>query len=147
MKLLPIIFAVSLAGCASEPPRVASTTWPQAVVNAPKNEVHERLVAAAASTGGSIEASTDSLIQVRAPDPQASMAKVFFGCPSCGDPYLRLNFVLSTIGAGTQVVAQYWRVIPKANGAEDRMEVTGNADFNQAQQMLWGLRDQYASKP
>lgn len=70
-----------------------------------------------------------------------------FGCGACADPYMRVNFILSSIGEGTQVVAQYWMVIPKLGGSEERMDDTSNRDFNDAQNLLWKLRDQYVKTP
>jgi hypothetical protein len=108
--------------------------------------MHERFIATMASAGASVEDSSESVIQARIPDPNAGLAKAFFGCPSCADPYIKTNVILSTVGDGTQVVVQYWRMIPKANGSEERMEVENNSDFNQWQQILWNLRDQYKPK-
>lgn len=140
LKILP--FIAFLVGCASQPEKVADTRWPQVIINLPKEQLREAIVAAMASEGTSVEDSSESLIQARSPDPRAGVAKAFFGCASCADPYIKTTVVLSAVTGGTQIVIQYWRMIPKTNGSEQRMEIEGAADFNQVQQMLWTLRDQ-----
>jgi hypothetical protein len=148
MRALAIFLgAMMLAACVAQPPKVADTKWPQVIIKAQKSELRERILAAFAAKGAAIDDSGESLIQARIPDENAAMSKAFFGCGLCADPYIKLNVVLSAIADGTQVVIQYWRVIPKPNGSEERMEITSNTDFNQAQQMLWTLRDQYAKAP
>lgn len=145
--LATFLAAIMLAGCVAQPTKVTDTKWPQAIIKAPKGELREKMLAEFAAKGADIDDSGESLIQVRIPDQNAAMSKAFFGCGSCADPYIKLNVVLSTVGDGTQVVIQYWRMIPKPNGSEERMEMTSNNDFNQGQQMLWKLRDQYARTP
>jgi hypothetical protein len=139
------MFIVVLTACANQPPKIANTTWPQAVVNAPKDELHDRFISVIASAGASIDDSSESVIQARVPDG-VSKAKAFFGCVSCADPYIKTNVILSSVPDGTQVVVQYWRIVPQYYGSEIRMEVEQNADFNQWQQILWNLRDQYNKK-
>lgn len=143
--IVVLLTAVALTACAAQAPKIADTKWPQAVVNAPKEQMHEKFVGTFAATGASIDDSSGSVLQARIPDSNAGMAKAFFGCPSCADPYIKTNVIFSTVTDGTQIVVQYWRMIPKANGSEERMEVESNADFNQWQQILWNLRDQYKS--
>lgn len=144
--ILAILVTAILAGCSSAPRvmPISDTPWPQTVVNAPKDEVRDRFAAAVASTGAAIERTDDSIIEMRIPDANAAMAKAFFGCPACADPYLKATAVFSQLPEGTQVVVQYWRMIPKYNGSETRMEVDQVQDYNQWQQALWNLRDQYA---
>lgn len=145
MRISLAIAAVvtGLTACVSQPAKLAETRWPQVVVNAPKQQIYERFVGTLALAGATVESTNESLLQARIPDANAAWAKAFFGCPQCADPYLRTNVVFSTVGAGTQIVVQYWRVVPKATGSEDRMEIDSNNDFNQWQKILWNLRDQY----
>ncbi len=147
MKLLMIlVFTVIFAGCANQPPKIANTIWPQAIVNAPKNELHDRFIAAMASAGATIDDSNESLIQARIPDTNAELSKAFFGCGSCADPYIKTNVILSSVTEGTKVIVQYWRMVPQYNGSEKRMEVKQTDVFNQWQQLVWRLRDQYSKK-
>ncbi len=141
--LLIILFC---AGCATPVAKLAETRWPQAVIAMPKRDVQERFLTAFASAGASIDDSNDSLLQARFPDPNAAMSKALFGCGFCADPYIKANVVFSTIGESTQIVVQYWRMIPKANGSEERMDINNNNDFNQWQKMLWEIRDQVMRK-
>lgn len=143
ISLAVVAVVTGLTACASQPPKLADTRWPQVIVNESKQQMYERFVGTLASSGATVESSNDSLLQARIPDANAGLAKAFFGCPHCADPYLRTNVVFSSVGGGTQIVVQYWRVIPKANGSEERMEIESSNDFNQWQKILWNLRDQY----
>jgi hypothetical protein len=114
------------------------------VIPTSKSNVHEALLTAFVGAGMTIENASDSLIQGSAPTSSPELIKALAGCPSCADPYMKVNVVISSIDAGTFVVYQYWIMVPQSNGSETRLEMNKNADFNNAQKALWGLRDRYA---
>jgi hypothetical protein len=145
LLITTLVAGALLTACAAQPPKLTDTKWPQVVVSAPKDQMHEKFLATFAATGASIDDSSGSVLQARIPDANAGMAKAFFGCPSCADPYIKTNVIFSTVSDGTQIVVQYWRMIPKHNGSEERMEMNNTSDFNAWQKILWDLRDQYES--
>lgn len=135
---------VTLSSCVGQPRKPGQPAWPQAVIAADKSELRELFLATLAAEGAAIDESGESVLQVRIPDPNATMARLFFGCPSCADPYIKTTLVFSTVPSGTQVVVQYWRVVPTASGNESRMDMRAPADYQQWQQILDSVRDRYA---
>jgi hypothetical protein len=66
--------------------------------------------------------------------------KMFFGCGFCADPFASVTFAIASLSdAETKVVAQYWYVVPQANGSQNRMPADSNDDFNGIQEILWKL--------
>lgn len=149
MKLLtlPLIFILLLlTACATQPVKVTDTRWPQAVIAAPKSELHNKFVSLLAQAGASITDISPSMIKSRGPVSNPALTKAFFGCASCGDPYVEINVILSAVPKGTLTVMQYWRMVPQYNGSVKRMAMDSSAIFNKMQKMLWQARDHYTNE-
>lgn len=149
MRLLLLsITGMILWGCAGEPRvyPISDTRWPQTVVNAPKDQVRERFLGVLAAEGATIDRADGSMIEVRLPDAHATMTQLVLGCATCGAPFVKANVVFSEVAEGTQIVVQYWRMIPRPNGTQQQMDLPAE-DYNGWQKTLWDVRDHYAEKP
>jgi hypothetical protein len=134
-----------LSGCAGQPRKPGQPVWPQAIISAEKSELRELFLGTLAAEGAAIDKSGESMIEVRIPDSNATLNRALFGCPACANPYIKTHVIFSTVPTGTQVVVQYWRMVPKFSGTEERMEINSQADYQQWQQILNGLRERYAT--
>jgi hypothetical protein len=130
-----------LNGCAVQPAKVSDTRWPEAIINTDKSTISNELIEHMASADATIQNITDSMIMMQFKDSNAALAKALFGCVSCPDPYIKVNFILASVKDGTKVIMQYWRVVPQYNGSEKTMNMDRSDDFNTMQESLWKMRD------
>ena len=140
-----LLLLLLLTACTAQPARVTDTRWPEAIISTDRQAISEKLVSEYAGSEVLVESVSPSMISLHVPNEDAKTQKIQFGCGSCADPYIRVNFILSEIDGGVKVVSQYWRMIPNYNGLEERHDMIDAGFFNALQKLLLRLRDQLES--
>ena len=142
-KALLVFIFLGMSACVSAPQvmRISNTSFPEATLSKSAQEVKSLLISTLTSGGAILDSSSENSLVFRIKDPNAAMRKMFFGCGFCEDPYASVTFAIAPMGDKTNVVAQYWYVVPQQNGSQNRMPSESNEDYNGIQEVLWRLSD------
>jgi hypothetical protein len=149
-----VLLAISIAGCASAPERIADTPsgWPQVTISSDDTQyIQSWIINRMTNKGWSLDSQSNNGLKFTKTADTSSVKTVLLqamiGNSYSTTPKLETNYSIASLGDSTNVVAQAFVSTQMAMGQVNRIDFkNNNAVFNDIQRQLNKLKSEVEAR-